>query len=100
MSKKLREQFVKETGKSPADWEMDSPVFHPKYVEWLEAKAGQHEPIVMPQNESEKQAFFIVTVMRNMNKDEVEMLCENLLARYDINLPRLIQCVEQIKDVL
>jgi len=47
MSKKIREQFVKETGKSPADWEMNSPVFHPKYVEWLEAKAEQHEPIVM-----------------------------------------------------
>ena len=63
-----------------------------------EAKDGQHETIVIPQDDCEKQAWFIITVMRNMNKDEVEMLCKNLLARFDIDLGKLIQDVNQIKD--
>ena len=57
-----------------------------------------HETIVIPQDDCEKQAWFIITVMRNMNKDEVEMLCKNLLARFDIDLGKLIQHVNQIKD--
>jgi|SRR5690625_183434 len=61
-------------------------------------EASPIETLVIPQNESEKQVWFIVTVMRSMNKDEVEMLCKNLLARYDINLGILVQHVNQIKD--
>lgn len=60
--------------------------------------ASAVDALVIPQNESEKQAWFIVTVMRNMNKDEVEMLCKNLLARYDIDMGRMVQHVAQIKD--
>jgi hypothetical protein len=62
------------------------------------SEAGQHETIVIPQDDCEKQAWFIITVMRNMNKDEVEMLCKNLLVRFDIDLGKLIQHVNQIKD--
>jgi len=65
-------------------------------IDYIEA--GQHETIVIPQDDCEKQAWFIITVMRNMNKDEVEMLCKNLLARFDIDLGKLIQHVNQIKD--
>ena len=57
-----------------------------------------HETIVIPQDDCEKQAWFIIAVMRNMKKDEIEMLCKNLLARFDIDLGKLIQHVNQIKD--
>jgi len=56
------------------------------------------DAVVIPQDECEKQAWFIVTAMRNMNKNEIEMLCKNLLARYDIDLGKLVQHVNQIKD--
>ena len=50
MSKKLREQFEKETGDSAYSQGFQHKLYNEKYVEWLEQRleAGQHETIVIP----------------------------------------------------
>lgn len=54
--------------------------------------------MAIPQARGEKQGWFIVTLLRTMNREELESLCIQILARIDFDHTSLISKVEEIQD--
>ena len=83
---KLQEQFEDETGMVAFGRGIDCKIYSDAYVEWLEAKAGQHETVVKypKHNSTEMINYLLVNALRSLDKEKRHVLTKNLVARDEL----------------